>query len=102
MNSQLLQLTLYNQKSEEEQRRTEKPTAEQLLQNWHLRPNINKTIWLKGKDIFEVMIGNQEHTAIVLLESGGMYEVAHTKQEVEEMVRLARLIDHERQKENNQ
>lgn len=102
MNSQLLQLTLYNQKSEEEQRRTEKPTAEQLLQNWHLRPNINKTIWLKGKDIFEVMIGSQEHTAIVLLESGGMYEVAHTKQEVEEMVRLARLIDHERQEENNQ
>lgn len=102
MQNQLLQLTLYNQKSEEEQRRTEKPTAEQLLQNWHLRPNINKTIWLKGKDIFEVMIGNQEHTAIVLLESGGMYEVAHTKQEVEEMVRLARLVDHERQKENNQ
>ena len=98
MQDQLLQLTLYNQKSEEEQRRTEKPTAEQLLQNWHLRPNINKTIWLKGKDIFEVMVGNQEYTAIVLLESGGMYEVAHTKQEIEEMVKLARLIDHERGK----
>lgn len=101
MSEQLLQLTLYNQKSEEEQRRTEKPTAEQLLQNWHLRPNINKTIWLKGRDIFEVMVGNQEHTAIVLLESGGMYEVAHTKQEVEEMAKLARLIDHERAQNNN-
>lgn len=45
------------------------------------------------------MEGNQTHTSIVLLESGGMYEVAHTKEEVEEMVRLARLIDHERNQE---
>ena len=87
--NQLLQLTLYNQKSEEEQRKTETPTAEQLLANWHMRPNFNRTIWLQAKDIMEVVEGNHPETSIILLESGGMYELEHTKFEVQELLKLA-------------
>lgn len=90
---QILQLTLYNQKSEEAQRRTQVPTAEQLLANWHMRPNFNRTIWLQAADIAEVADGNHPDTSIILLESGGMYELEHTKVEVEELLKLAQIAD---------
>ena len=87
----LIQLTLHEQTSEEEQRKTQKPSPTQLIAGWHLRSNINRVIWFNAKDISDVWenTDNSETCYIVMNGEDRMYEVSHTRTEVIHMVHYA-------------